>query len=74
MGHLRSLDVAQQVALLFVVLFGLLMLVTIASISRSLRERTTAQQDLWERHLRDLRAAWIGAVLFWIAWIAGTIV
>jgi phosphatidate cytidylyltransferase len=73
MGNLRSLDVTQQVALLFVVLFGLLMLVTVASISRSLRDRTPAQQELWERYLRDLRAAWMGAVLFWIAWISGAI-
>jgi phosphatidate cytidylyltransferase len=74
MGDLRELGVSQQVGLLFVTLFGLLMFVTIAAVSRSLRERTPEQQALWDRSLRDLRAVWVSAVLFWIAWIAGAVV
>lgn len=74
MGALRNLDVSQQVGLLFVALFGLLMAVTIASVSRSLRERTPEQQTTWEQYLRDLRAVWMSTVLFWIAWIAGAVV
>jgi phosphatidate cytidylyltransferase len=74
MGFLRQLDVSQQVGLLFVALFGLLMFVTIASVSRSLRERTPEQQVAWEQYLRDLRAVWVSTVLFWIAWIAGAVV
>jgi phosphatidate cytidylyltransferase len=74
MGSLRQLDVSQQVALLFVALFGLLMFVTIWTISRSLRERSAQEQADWEGHLRDLRAVWISTVLFWIAWIAGAVV
>ena len=38
MGALRSLSVSQQVGLLFVVLFGLLALVTIVAFGRSLRD------------------------------------
>ncbi len=74
MGALRQLEVEQQVALLFVVLFGLLMLVTIGTISRSLRDRSAGQQLAWDAYLRDLRAVWISTVLFWIAWIAGAVV
>jgi phosphatidate cytidylyltransferase len=74
MGHLRSLSVSQQIGLLFVVLFGLLSLVTLIAFTRTLRERSDAQLALHERFRRDLRAVWVGAVLFWIAWIAGTAV
>jgi phosphatidate cytidylyltransferase len=38
MGDLRALTVSQQVGLLFVVLFGLLALVTLVAFGRSLRE------------------------------------
>jgi phosphatidate cytidylyltransferase len=74
MGELRNLTVTQQVGLLFVALFGLLMFVTIFAVSRSLRERTPEQQEVWEQYLRDLRAVWMGAVLFWVAWASGGLV
>ena len=74
MGFLRKLDVSQQIGLLFVALFGLLMFVTIVSVSRSLRDRSPEQQIAWEQYLRDLRAVWISTVLFWVAWIAGAVV
>lgn len=71
MSGLRRLDVAEQVALLFLVLFGLLLLVTVAAFLGSLRERTPEQHDAFEHFARDLRAVWIGATLFWLAWAAG---
>jgi phosphatidate cytidylyltransferase len=74
MGDLRDLAVGQQVGLLFVTLFGLLGLVTAAMVSRSVRERTPEQQESFDRSLRDLRAVWVGAVLFWVAWVAGAFV
>jgi phosphatidate cytidylyltransferase len=74
MGALRNLTVSQQVALLFVALFGLLAIVTIVAFSRTLRERTDQQLADHERFKRDLRAVWIGSVLFWIAWVAGAFV
>jgi phosphatidate cytidylyltransferase len=74
MGALRQLSVSQQVGLLFVTLFGLLALVTAIAISRSLRDQTPQQQEVQERFTRDLRAVWLGAVLFWIAWVSGTFV
>ncbi|UCH17181.1 MAG: phosphatidate cytidylyltransferase [Burkholderiales bacterium] len=76
MGSLRDLDAEQQVALLFLMLFGLLVLVSASAIVLSLREGaepTLAQQERHDRFVRDLRAAWIGATLFWLAWISGPV-
>jgi phosphatidate cytidylyltransferase len=74
MGSLRQLSVSQQVGLLFVVLFGLLAAVTVIAFSRTLRERSDAELAGHDRLRRDLRAVWVGAVLFWIAWVAGGVV
>ena len=76
MAWLRQLTASEQVALLFVVLFGLLMLLTVGLFLNSLRERGSederlASQLTWERVRRDLRAAWIGGCMFWVAWISG---
>ena len=75
MGALRRLTVEQQVGLLFVTLFGLLALVTIVAVLRALRDDTDAETAAARRaFLHDLRAVWIGAVLFWIAWASGAFV
>jgi phosphatidate cytidylyltransferase len=71
MTTLQSLSADQQVALLFVTLFGLLLLVSAGAALFALRERSGLQQDLHERFKRELRAVWVGAVVFWGAWIAG---
>ncbi len=71
MSDLRRLGPDQQVALLFVILFGLLALATIGVLVRTLRstENSESHVNLW----RDLRAMWVGAVVFWAAWIAGPV-
>ncbi|MDQ2736010.1 MAG: phosphatidate cytidylyltransferase [Pseudomonadota bacterium] len=71
---LRDLSVSQQVGLLFVTLFGILALVTLAVFAASFRDATPAQQLRRDRFARDLRAVWFGAVLFWISWAAGPFV
>jgi phosphatidate cytidylyltransferase len=71
MGHLRALGVSEQVGLLFVVLFGLLALVTLIAFGRSFRDVTPEQALPRERFARQLRALWLGALLFWIAWASG---
>ncbi|HEU5293849.1 MAG TPA: phosphatidate cytidylyltransferase [Burkholderiaceae bacterium] len=70
---LRSLAVNEQVALLFVSLFGVLLVASIAWFAWSLRELGEATQRRHERFARDLRAVWIGAVLFWLAWMSGAV-
>ena len=73
MTMLRNLGVDQQVALLFVIVFGLLMLATAAVVGWSLRN-PEASNGATGRHLkRDLRALWNGAVLFWLAWVWGAV-
>ena len=71
MGALRSLSVSQQVGLLFVVLFGLLALVTIVAFGRTLRELPPEQAGLRERFARELRALWLAALVFWVSWASG---
>ena len=74
MDALRSLSIGQQVGLLFVGLFGVLLLTTFIAFSRTLRERSTEQQDQHERFQRELRAVWAGALLFWVAWASGAFI
>jgi phosphatidate cytidylyltransferase len=74
MGSLRNLSVGEQIGLLFVVLFGLLTVATVIAFTRTLRDRSDAEVAAHEQFKRDLRAVWVGAVLFWLAWVAGTFV
>jgi phosphatidate cytidylyltransferase len=73
MGALRSLSVTQQVGLLFVVLFGLLMLTTAVAMTRALREASDEEVERRARFRRDLGAVWNGTLLFWVAWVSGPI-
>jgi phosphatidate cytidylyltransferase len=73
MNALRELDAARQVGLLFVGLFGALLLATAAVAIASLRESTALTQWRDERLLRELRALWLGAALFWLAWVSGAL-
>src|SRR4029079_8661590 len=74
MGQLRTLGATQQVALLFVVLFGVLALASIVVFGRSFRERDAAAAASHERLMRDVRAVWGGGAVFWIAWASGAFV
>jgi len=74
MGSLRALTVSQQIGLLFVAIFGLLILATVLAFWRSLKEMTPRQAALHHRFVLDLRAVWIGTVLFWISWALGAAV
>ncbi|HJV96311.1 MAG TPA: phosphatidate cytidylyltransferase [Albitalea sp.] len=73
MGALRNLSISQQVGLLFVGLFGLLITVTVIAFWRTLRDLTPEQLETHDRFMRDLRAIWLGAVLFWISWVLGAV-
>jgi phosphatidate cytidylyltransferase len=71
--HLQALAVEQQVALLFVLLFGLLLLAAAVMVVRSLRQRQGLPRERELRLQRDLRALWLGALVFWLAWISGPV-
>ena len=75
-SFLRSLTPDQQVSLVFVLLFGLLLLASGASVLMSMRERRrTDGMDPMPGRTRDfqtlLRNSWIMALVFWVAWAAG---
>jgi phosphatidate cytidylyltransferase len=73
LSTLRNLSDDQQVTLLFVILFGVLALVTVVAALHALRDTPDAHSDAAEGFRRDLRAVWIGAILFWLAWLSGPI-
>lgn len=73
MIELRDWPVEQQVALLFVALFGSLALATGLAFAHSLRELPAERRVALERGRRELRAVWIGAVIFWLAWVSGAV-
>lgn len=73
MRALRELSVDQQVGLLFFILFGILLLVTAVALGLSLRGGGREFFERHERFKRDLRAVWISATLFWLAWVSGPV-
>ncbi len=68
---LKRLDANAQVALLFVSLFGVLLLTSIGTFAVSLRDRPPEAQARFARFGRDLSAVWVSAVVFWLAWVSG---
>lgn len=73
MGALRRLSPDEQVSLLFLTLFGMLLLVSFGALLYSLRDPGQRAGDTWLRFKRDLRALWVGTLLFWLAWISGAL-
>ena len=70
---LRELSVNAQVALLFVILFGMLLLVSVAILVYTLNDTSEARRERNTRMQRDLRAVWIGSMVFWLAWMSGPV-
>ena len=70
---LRELSVNAQVALLFVILFGMLLLVSVAILVYTLNDTSEARRERNVRMQRDLRAVWIGSMVFWLAWMSGPV-
>ena len=77
LAALTKLSASDQIALLFLSLFGLLVLITAGGVLLSLRDRpepmSQTVQDNWKQFRRDLSATWWGACLFWAAWISGPV-
>ena len=74
--RLRALDADRQVALLFVARFSALGLGTAAIALILLRRVDTDDMRRVARReglLRDLRALWVGTVVFWLAWVSGAV-
>lgn len=71
MRALRALTTGQQVGLLFVIVFGLLTLATICVYVLLRHEAEGSERRL--RVLRDVRAAWLGSLVFWLAWMSAPV-
>ena len=73
---LRTMTASEQIALLFILLFGALVLISIGGFLYSLRDpekRSAAAEGNWLQFKRDLNAVWVGSVLFWLAWVSGPV-
>ena len=70
---LRSLSAGQQIGLLFVFVFGTLLLVTAIAFGLSLNDRH--EDDVHSQRLRDfntvLSSSWLMSTVFWVAWALG---
>ncbi len=63
----------QQVGLLFVILFGALVVVSAVSGLVMLR-RSDQEGSHWHQRVKaELRAIWAGAIVFWLAWVSGAV-
>ena len=70
---LRNLTPGQQVGLLFVFVFGTLLLVTAVAFGLSLRDRH--EDDVHSQRLREfntvLSTSWVMSAVFWVGWALG---
>ena len=72
-SFLRNLTPSQQVGLLFIFVFGALVLISVYGFVRSMRDN--AEDDVQSQKIRDfnglLRTSWVMSVVFWIGWALG---
>jgi len=74
MNWLKGLDSHEQIALLFVTLFGALALASAGSFLMSLRAREEMGEPALAQRRKiqhELSMLWLGASIFWAAWISG---
>jgi phosphatidate cytidylyltransferase len=78
LDYLRNLTPSQQVGALFLLVFGLLVLISVVAFLMTFRTRGDARDESWHEALRDFRAllgtSWFMVVVFWIGWAAGEVV
>ena len=72
---LRNLTPTQQVAALFIIVFGILVVVSVTAFLFTLRERANEHDEAWHAELKNFRnllgTSWFMVVIFWMAWAAG---
>jgi phosphatidate cytidylyltransferase len=76
MNHfLRNLTSTQQVAALFLAVFGFLVLVSVTAFLMTFRKSATVHDEAWHDELKNfrklLKTSWIMVVVFWLAWATG---
>ena len=76
MALLQKLAPHQQTALLFIALLSTLVLLSCSSFLMSLRESESTDEAVMARRRRwhhELRMLWLGASIFWAAWVSGPV-
>ena len=72
-SFLRNLSPSHQVGLLFVIVFGLLLMVSVYAFVLSIHDRP--EGDARKQRLKDfndlLRTSWVMSTVFWVGWAAG---
>jgi phosphatidate cytidylyltransferase len=73
---LRSLTPTQQVGALFLIIFGILVIISAVAFLLTLREQREGAHDAaWHAELKNFRkllaTSWFMVVIFWVAWAAG---
>lgn len=72
---LRSLTSIQQVAALFIIVFGILVAASVTAFLVTLRAQADAHDEAWHAELKNFRSllgtSWLMVVVFWMAWAAG---
>ncbi|MDM0045259.1 phosphatidate cytidylyltransferase [Variovorax dokdonensis] len=76
MNFLRGLSPTQQVAMLFVIVFGILTVASVTALLLSMRERRhPVHGERWQAELAHwqtlLGTTWFMVVVFWIGWALG---
>jgi phosphatidate cytidylyltransferase len=74
--YLKNLTPTQQIGALFIIVFGLLLLASVATFLLSIREH--ADDAIGERRRQNLksvdgilRTSWFMVLVFWIGWVTG---
>ncbi|MBK0392040.1 phosphatidate cytidylyltransferase [Ramlibacter algicola] len=75
---LRTLTPTEQVAALFFIVFGLLVVISVGAFLMTFRTEGRAKDPKWHEELADFRrllgTSWVMVVIFWIGWAAGHVV
>lgn len=76
-NFLRNLTTTQQIGALFLVVFGILSIVTVWAFVRNLREHASDDPESEAKALEAkrfwglLKTSWIMATVFWVGWVLG---
>jgi phosphatidate cytidylyltransferase len=72
---LRNLTPGQQVGALFLIVFGILVIVSVTAFLFTFRKSHDAHDEAWHEELRNFRrrlgTSWFMVVVFWVGWAAG---
>ncbi|WP_309678722.1 phosphatidate cytidylyltransferase, partial [Polaromonas sp.] len=72
-SFLRNLSPSEQVGLLFVMVFGLLIIISLVAFMMSLKDRH--EDDLHTQKLKEFRSllstSWLMCTVFWVGWALG---